>query len=230
MSHVRLFLVASLALIGLAVPGAVGAGRTVTQPLIATVGSPTPGQGNNFVISLTDSTGAKVTHLDPGAYTITVRDYATLHNFDLSGPGVSQATDVEGTGNTTWNVTFKDGTYRFVCDVHATMHGSFTVGTVTIPPPVKKLVGQVGPRSTIALKTASGARVKRLTAGKYKVTVRDMSAVDNFHLLARGINKRTGVKFRGTTTWTLAFRIGKGTYRSDAHPRLRGSFQVIGAA
>ena len=125
MSQVRLFLVASLAAVGLIVPGSVGARGTVTQPLIATVGSATAHDA--FQISLADSTGAKVTHVDPGQYTITVHDFATLHNFHLSGPGVDQATDVETTAQTTWNVTFTDGTYRFRCDAHPTlMRGSFT--------------------------------------------------------------------------------------------------------
>jgi hypothetical protein len=225
-SQARLFLLACLSLAALALPGAVGAGGTVTQPLIATVGSPTA--PNAYAISLTDSTGAKVTHLDPGTYTINVHDYATLHNFDLSGPGVSQSTDVETTANTTWNVTFRDGTYRFVCDSHPMlMKGSFTAGTVTAPPPVKKLVGQVGPRRIIAVKTTSGGRVKRLVAGKYRLTVKDLTRADNFHLTAPGINRKTGVKSRATVTWTLTFRAGTAKYRSDAHPRLRGGFTVV---
>jgi hypothetical protein len=226
-SHVRLFLFACLAAIGLVVPGAAGARGAVTQPLVATVGTPT--SADAFAIALTDSTGAKVTHLDPGAYTITVHDYATLHNFHLTGPGVDKATDIETTANTTWNVTVTDGTYRFVCDAHPTsMRGSFTAGTVTSPPPPKKLVAQVGPRRTIAVRTASGARVKRLTAGVYKLTVKDLTKVDNFHLIALGINRKTGVRFRGTRTWTVTFRAGVAKYRSDAHKTLRGSFTVAG--
>jgi hypothetical protein len=129
---VRIFLVVSLAVVGLVVPGSVGARSAVTQPLIATVGSVT--SPDAFQISLTDSTGAKVTHVDPGQYTITVRDFSTLHDFHLTGPGVDQATDVETTAQTTWNVTFTDGTYRFLCDAHPTvMRGSFTSGTVTTP-------------------------------------------------------------------------------------------------
>jgi plastocyanin len=225
-SRTRLIFVACVSLAALALPGAVGAGGTVTQPLIATVGSPSA--PNAYAIALTDSTGAKVTHLDPGAYTITVHDYATLHDFDLSGPGVSQSTDIEGTGDATWNVTFTDGTYRFVCDAHPTlMKGSFTVGTVTAPPPVKKLVAQVGPRSTIAVKTTSGGRVKRLVAGKYRLTVKDSTKADNFHLTSPGINKKTGVNFRGSVTWTVTFRAGTAKYRSDAHSRLSGSFIVL---
>ncbi len=128
----RVFLVVSLAVVGLIVPGSVGARGAVTQPLIATVGSAT--SPDAFQISLTDSTGAKVTHLDPGPSTITVRDFSTLHDFHLTGPGVDQSTDVETTGQTTWNVTFTDGTYRFLCDAHPTlMRGSFTSGTLIVP-------------------------------------------------------------------------------------------------
>ena len=113
------------------VSGAAGARGAVTQPLVATVGTPT--SADAFVIALTDSTGAKVTHLDPGAYTISVHDYATLHNFHLTGPGVDKSTDVETTANTTWDVTVTDGMYRFLCDAHPTsMRGTLTVGN---PPP-----------------------------------------------------------------------------------------------
>lgn len=226
-SHVRLFFIASLALAGLAVPGSRAAHVAVTQPLLATVGSPTTPDG--FQISLTDSTGAKVTHVDPGQYTITVHDYATLHDFHLTGPGVDQATGIETASTATWNVTFTDGIYRYLCDAHpTTMRGSFTSGTVVAPPPVKKLVAQVGPKRTISLKTASGARVKSLTAGKYKLTVRDLTKTDNFHLIAASVNRKTGVAFRGTATWTVTFRVGAGKYRSDAHRALHGGFTVIG--
>ena len=228
-SHVRLFFVACLTLTGLAVPGAVGAHVVVTQPLLATVGSPTAPDA--FQISLTDSTGAKVTHVDPGQYTITVHDYATLHNFHLTGPGVDQATGVETASTATWNVSFMDGTYRYLCDAHPTsLRGSFTSGTVVAPPPVKKLVAQVGPKRTISLKSASGARVKSLPAGKYKLTVKDLTKADNFHLIAPGVNRKTGVAFRGTTTWTVTFRVGAAKYRSDAHRALHGGFTVTSTA
>ena len=228
-AHLRLFLVASLAAVSLVVPGSVGARGAVTQPLIATVGSAT--SPDAYQISLKDSTGAAVTHVDPGTYMITVHDYATLHNFHLTGPGVDQATEVETTANTTWNVTFTDGTYRFMCDAHPTLlRGSFTSGTVTTPPAAKKLVAQVGPKVTISLKTAAGARVKQLTAGAYSIRVKDLTKSDNFHLTAAGVNKKTGVKFRGTVTWKVNLAAGKGTYRSDAHKRQRGSFLVLAAS
>jgi hypothetical protein len=226
-SHLRLLLVAASALASLVVPGAVDAGGTVTQPLVATVG--TAGAPNAYAIALKDSTGAAVTHLDPGTYTIDVHDYATLHNFDLSGPGVSKATDVEGTGDATWTVTFTNGKYSFQCDVHTTqMHGSFTVGVVTTPPRAKKLVAQVGPKQTISLKTASGARVRQLKAGPYSIKVKDLTKADNFHLIAPGANRRTGVKSVSTSTWNVTLRKGTGTYRSDAHKALHGGFRVVG--
>src|SRR6478736_738539 len=86
--------------------------------------------GPGYSISLTQN-GTKVTHLDPGTYTVTVNDQADIHNFDLFGPGVKESTGVDTTGTVTWTVTFTDGTYNYVCDAHpASMHGKFTVGTV----------------------------------------------------------------------------------------------------
>lgn len=230
MTTLRLLAASGAALAALALPGAVGAGGTVTPPLVATVGSASA--PNAYAISLTDSSGAKVTHLDPGTYIVTVHDYATLHNFDLTGPGVSQATDVEGTGDTTWTIDVSNGTYHFLCDAHPTvMRGSFTAGTVVIAPPlVRKLTAQVGPKRTITVKTPSGARATKITAGKYKLTVKDLSKTDNFHLSGAGVNKKTGVKTRGTVVWTVVFRIGKIAYRSDAHKTLRGAITVTGSA
>jgi len=48
--------------------------------------------------------------------------------------------------------------------------------------------------------------------------------------LDAGANRKTGVKFRGTTIWKATLRAGKGAYRSDAHQRLRGSFLVVAAS
>jgi hypothetical protein len=223
--NVRTLTAVCFALAALALPGAVGAGGNVTQPLEATVGSPSA--LNAYAISLKDSTGAPVTHLDPGTYTVIVQDYATLHNFDLTGPGVSKATDIDGTGDTTWTINVTNGTYHYVCDAHPTvMRGTFTVGNVVAPPPVKKLTAQVGPKRSIIVKSSSGARVTKLAAGKYKLTVKDLSKTDNFHLVGPGVNRKTGVKPRATVAWTVTFRAGKVTYRSDAHRLLRGSFVV----
>jgi hypothetical protein len=88
--------------------------------------------GPGFTIALQDGSGARVTHLAPGTYALTVQDKADIHNFHLSGPGVDVATDIDFVGTQTFTVTFQDGTYSYVCDAHAsTMTGSFTVGTAT---------------------------------------------------------------------------------------------------
>lgn len=98
-------------------PEAAGSGTA----LLGTVG---PG----FTISLVDGSGQPVTALTAGTYTITVDDQAAAHDFHLSGPGVDEATDVAGTGQTTWTVDLQPGEYTFVCDPHASsMNGSFTV-------------------------------------------------------------------------------------------------------
>ena len=66
--------------------------------------------------------------LKRGTYVIKVSDLATDHNFHLTGPGVNKTTSVGGTGTTTWNVTLRKGTYKYVCDPHAsTMRGTFSV-------------------------------------------------------------------------------------------------------
>ena len=205
-----------------------GGARVSQNMLTGTVG---PG----FSISLVDETGNRVTHLDPGTYTITVKDQADIHNFDLTGPGVSQNTEIEFVGTVTWMVTFTDGIYTYVCDAHPTlMKGRFAVGTATLPPPpkpkpkpkAKRLAGSVGPGSRIALRTASGARASHLKPGAYVLTVTDKSKADNFHLRGKGANVATGVAFTGKKTWKL--RLVKGVYRyfSDPHPAVRGSVRV----
>jgi hypothetical protein len=84
--------------------------------------------GPGFNITLNDESGNRVSHLDVGTYTITVKDQSDMHNFDLRGPEVSQQTDIEFAGTVTWTVTFTDGIYTYVCDAHpTTMKGSFAV-------------------------------------------------------------------------------------------------------
>src|SRR5919109_1589688 len=150
--RLSLVLLAVAAALVFALPGGARTAQTTLHGVV----------GPSFTISLTDDSGNRVTHLDPGTYTIDVKDQANIHNFDLQGPGVSQATDIEFVGSVTWTVTFTDGTYKYVCDVHTSiMHGSFTVGTVSSPPPpppkpkAKKLLGSVGPGAKIAVRSAS---------------------------------------------------------------------------
>ena len=96
------------------------AAKPKPTPLAASVG---PG----FTISLKKA-GARVTTLKPGAYVIRVSDKSAVHNFHITGPGVNKATGVAFTGNRSFPVTLKRGTYRYVCDPHRQdLKGSFTV-------------------------------------------------------------------------------------------------------
>ncbi len=63
-----------------------------------------------------------------GKIKLVIADKSSIHNFRLKGPGVNVATSVSAVGSKTFTVTLKKGTYKFVCDPHATsMKGSFTV-------------------------------------------------------------------------------------------------------
>lgn len=63
-----------------------------------------------------------------GKTRVTVSDRSEFHNFHLSGPGVNVKTSVGAVGTKTFTVTLKKGTYRFVCDPHASqMKGSFRI-------------------------------------------------------------------------------------------------------
>jgi plastocyanin len=188
--------------------------RADNPKLVATVG-----RNDTFSISLQDASGRAVTSLDPGTYDIAVHDLSEEHNFHLVGPGVDQATDVASVQDATWTVTLANGTYRFQCDAHsATMRGRFTVGTVATPPTVLK--ASVGPKLRITVQP------KAVAAGPARITVVDRSRADNFHLVGQGVNRKTGVAFRGRVTWSVTLQAGRYSYRSDKHKRLRGALTV----
>ena len=219
MRRFRLLLLMPLVLAAVLLPGS---GRAA-EPVVLLKGTVGPG----FFITLRDAQNQAVTRVRAGQYAIQVDDRATEHNFHFRGPGgVDQKTEVDTTGTVTWNVTLVDGRYTYNCDPHASsMRGVLNVGAA--PAPLPKLNGRVGPKRTIALRTVSGALVKRLAAGTYRIAVRDATRADNFHLLGAGVNKKTGVRFRGTVTWKATFKVGKRyTIRSDAHLRLRRTFTV----
>lgn len=228
----RLFGLASV-LLAVALLGASGGGATpATGELQARVG---PG----FTISFTDDSGTKITKLDPGTYEIEVEDESSAHNFHLMGPGVDKATSIAGEGKETWTVTFKDGTYTYLCDPHPTaMKGSFTVGSGAQPPPTgggsvvtpkSKLVLTTGPGFTISLKTSAGKAVKSMKTGTYAVTVRDRSSDHNAHVIAPGFNRATTVPFVGTQTWKVKLaKAGTLRFLCDPHASsMKGSAKIL---
>ena len=116
MTRIRFAIAAAAAVLSLVVV----APATAATKLVATVGP-------SFTITLKKG-GKKVTSLPAGAYTITVQDKSSSHNFHLKGPGLNKMTTVSQVTTKTWNVTFKKGKFTYVCDPHASqMKGSFTV-------------------------------------------------------------------------------------------------------
>ncbi|MDQ3822685.1 MAG: hypothetical protein M3321_05535 [Actinomycetota bacterium] len=186
--------------------------------------------GPGFNISLTRADGSEVTNVPPGAYTVRVDDRGTEHNFHLRGPGgVDMATSAPAVETVTWNVTLVDGLYTFVCDVHPTqMRGQFTVGAGPPPSPPPPPPAPVVRRLTVSVGPGRSIRVSARTvrAGRYRITVNDRSARDNFHLTGPGVNRRTGVAFRGRATWTVTLRRGTYRFRSDATAGPRGTLRV----
>ena len=221
--QLRIVLGAVLAALAFVLPGSTHAQANTLHAIV----------GPSFNISLTDAAGARVLHLDAGTYTITVDDKSDAHNFHLTGPGVDQATEPEFIGSATWTVTFADAsTYHFQCDVHSSqMKGSFTVGVVPTPKPkpkpkpVRTLTAAAG-AAAVSLHSSSGAGVTKLKAGKAKIVVHDKSAKQNFHLVGPGVDRKTGLAFMGTATWTLTLHAGKYRYWSDASPKAKHSIAV----
>jgi plastocyanin len=99
-----------------------GARTALDGTLTGSVG--TSSDGNAKTITLSASTIA------PGTYEFDITDYATIHNFDLLGPGnISiDKTTIAGTGSVVWVVTLSPGVYTYHCDAHpSTMNGTLTV-------------------------------------------------------------------------------------------------------
>lgn len=85
--------------------------------------------GPGFTIGLTMQ-GRNVTKLHAAtAYRFVISDQADIHDFHLIGPGIDRVlTGVAFTGTKTFVLRLKKGSYRFMCDPHASiMHGRFTV-------------------------------------------------------------------------------------------------------
>lgn len=91
-----------------------------------------------------------------------------------------------------------------------------------------RLVGTVGPGSTISLKTATGKRVSMLPRGSYRIVIKDRSDEHNFAMRGPGVSRTlTGVDFVGTKTVTVKLGAGRYTFVCVPHSDdMRGAFGV----
>ena len=210
----RTLTIVALLLGALVLSGSAGSARSDGQALVGAAG-----EGDGFSITLVDAAGVAVKNLDPGSYTMTVHDYSTFHNFHLIGPGVDVTTTLDFVGDQTFTFTLKAGTYRFICDPHPQMKGSFTVGTPVAA--VTKLAASLSSGSKATL-----GPLARIAAGKVQLTVSDRSASDSFRLAGKGLLRTSGRAFTGPLVWTLTLRPGTYSFGSVVHPALRKQFTV----
>jgi Copper binding proteins, plastocyanin/azurin family len=189
-----------------------GSSRAADNPVLNAI----VGTNDGFNITLNDATGAKVDRLLPGTYTVVVDDRSRIHNFHLasnSDPSVEFRTDVDFVGQQTFTVTFQNNTgYAYACEPHwQVMNGSFFVTDAPPPPPpppppaVRTLRASVSPGGAVRLGASS------VRSGRYRIVVSDRSRAANFHLRGRGVNSRTGMRFRGSRV--LRVRLVRGVYR-----------------
>jgi plastocyanin len=89
------------------------------------------------------------------------------------------------------------------------------------------LTGEVGPGYSIEVKKGS-RDLETIKAGIYRIKIEDKASIHNFHLFGPGLNKKTGVSFKGETTWTIKLKPGRYTYQCDHHAAsgMKGHFKV----
>ncbi len=105
----------------IALAAALGTALAVALPALAATPTYKGTVGPGFTISMS----TKPTK--PGMAKLVIADKSSAHNFHLTGPGVNVKTSVPAVGVKTFTVNLKKGTYKFVCDPHLFMKGSFTV-------------------------------------------------------------------------------------------------------
>jgi hypothetical protein len=115
------------------------------------------------------------------------------------------------------------------CGVSAPYRADAYIQALTGSAPPASLRATVTRGGGLELRTSYGDPVTALEAGRYTVTVRDGSATRDFHLVGPGVNRRTGLGFRGTRRWTIDLRRGTYSYRSDQPRSRRRSFVVLTA-
>jgi plastocyanin len=80
----------------------------------------------------------------------------------------------------------------------------------------------------IEMTTRSGATLKRIKAGTYRIKIEDKATLHDFHLTGPGVNKATSVGGTGEKFWTVTLRRGTYKFVCDPHAAMmRGSFTVV---
>src|SRR2546423_10604716 len=81
------------------------------------------------------------------------------------------------------------------------------------------LEGKVSLRA-ISLRTAAGTRVGAIVQNQYLFVIKDSSKAQNFHLIGPGVNRKTRVATKASTTWNVNLNTGRYDYRSDNRSKL----------
>jgi plastocyanin len=207
------------------VPVAIGAVVLAALPGPALGDDPTltavVGVNDGFNITLNDASGKKVSRILPGTYMFVVHDESSIHNFHLASnfdPTVDFKTGIEFVGTQTFTVTFQNHTiYAYACEPHwETMNGKFLV-TDEPPPPPPPPPPPAATKLTASVSAAGGVHLSRssVPAGRVRLLVTDRSKSANFHVAGKGVNKRTGMTFRGSVSWSLHLVAGTYRYGSD---------------
>ena len=206
------------------VAGAAHGTRTDLPRLIGTVG---PG----FTIDLADAAGTHVDTVEAGTYELLVRDLSDLHNFAMgnkAGGGLFVDSGVEFVGEKSFTIALVPGRYGYACSPHwQIMNGSLTVVSPPAPPPPPSPPAPPTSRSLTATVPVRGPVVlsaRSVTAGRYRIVVRDRSSTRNLRLVGPGVSRRTAKPFVGTVRWVVG--LGRGTYRFGSEPALTGRLVV----
>jgi hypothetical protein len=69
--------------------------------------------------------------------------------------------------------------------------------------------------------------LRTVKAGTYAIVVRDRSKVHNFHLVGKGVNRKSTLVGATTVTWTVRLQAGLLRFYSDKAPKtVKGSVTV----
>ena len=185
------------------------------------------GTNDGFDITLNDPEGNKVSRILPGTYTIVVDDRSTIHNFHLASNPIRPSTSAPTSSSSGSSRYGHVSQPHLVClrvraalADHERLVPGYRHARRTSSPTTST---QTEGREADCIGVGVGSRTSEPIVGSkrpWRIVVTDRSKKANFHLLGKGVDRRTGVKFRG---WQAGACAAPGTYRygSDARPLTR---------